>query len=306
MSGGQSHCARWTLLALGCAGLCLAGLAAAEETAPARTVRIGLSGTLFRDVPEAIIGAMSRPFNQAMSAEVGIAGELVKAGDGYDLAGRLMDNREQLGIFTGFEFAWAKQKYPDLKPLAVAVAGKEPPHAVVVVPAGSAVKEWADLKGKCLSHPRAIRPHVQLYLDRQIQLLETRKNDFFRKVVVNPESTEVIDDVAEGVAEAGLVDNVTWDWYCKNKPKRTAKLRVALQSEKFPATVVAYYPGNLDDKTAKLLRKGMLNAHENATGKQLMSLWKMTGFEEVPKDFEQSLKEIAKAYPPPVKTDAKK
>jgi ABC-type phosphate/phosphonate transport system substrate-binding protein len=269
-------------------------------------VRIGISGGLFRDVPSTVVSAMSLPFNRIMSAETGMTGELCKVDHYTDLAQQITDNRLQIGILTGYELAWARKKFPDLKPLTVAVSGKHKPQALVVVAANSDVEQWSDLKGKTLSRPRCTRPHAMLFLERNITALKQDVKNYFAKVNINAESSEALDDVADGVSEAALVDNVVWDAYKKSKPKRSAQLRIAIESEMFPPTVVTYYPGNLDSATIKQFRKGMLNAHESATGKQLMSLWKMTGFEEVPEDYEKSLKEIAEAYPPPAKTDAKK
>jgi ABC-type phosphate/phosphonate transport system substrate-binding protein len=299
---------RRILLSLGCAGLIAVGLAVGEEDiATTRPVKIGLSGSLFRDVPEVIIAAMSRPFNAALSSETGgMTGELVKIGDPNDLPRQLADNHVQFGIFTGYEFAWAREKYPDLKPLSIAVSEPVRPQVLVIVPSNSRVKKFADLKGLTLSRPRTCRPHALLCFDRWLLDQGQECNHFFKKITVQAESSETIDDVAEGVSQAALVDNSIWGWYQKNKPKRTAQLRVAFRSEEFPPTVVAYYPGNLDETIVQRFHQGMLTAHHTITGKQLMSLWKMTGFQEVPKDYEESLKEILKAYPAPTGETGKK
>ena len=45
----------------------------------------------------------------------------------------------------------------------------------------------------------------------------------------------------------------------------------------------------------------MIAAGRTAMGRQLMTLWKLTGFEEVPDDYERTCAEIGKAYPPPAK-----
>jgi hypothetical protein len=50
----------------------------------------------------------------------------------------------------------------------------------------------------------------------------------------------------------------------------------------------------------------MLQAGESAEGKQLMGLWKMTGFQDIPKDYPEQLKESLKAYPPPAPAGSNK
>jgi hypothetical protein len=43
----------------------------------------------------------------------------------------------------------------------------------------------------------------------------------------------------------------------------------------------------------------MLNANRGALGRQFMALWKLTAFEAVPDDYEQTLIQILKVYPLP-------
>jgi len=291
---------------VGTAGLLLVPNGKGEEVGtPNHPIRIGVSGSLFRDVPASIVSAMSRPFNKVMVSQTGMTGELTKVSDPLDLAKQVISDSTQLGIFTSYELAWARQKHPDLKPLMTLVSEGRHPQVLVVVPAASSVQSFADLKGLTLSRPRASRPYALLFLERRTQALGGEPKQFFADIHLNPESTEVLDDVVEGKAQAALVDCDTWDWYRRTKPKRTAQLRVAVESEKFPATVVVYYPGNLDEKVVKRFRQGMLCAHDCPTGRQLMSLWKISGFQDVPKDYEDGLKEILKAYPPPADTKEK-
>jgi ABC-type phosphate/phosphonate transport system substrate-binding protein len=290
-----SRCSCLFLLLGGTVLLAVPVLFAEETSSTDRSISVGVSGELFRDVPASIISAMSQPFSKAMATETGMSGELVKVNDTLDLAQRLVDDRVQLAICTGYELAWARQKFPMLKPLALAVSGPERPQVLVIVPKESKVKCWGDLKGVALSRPRASRPHALLVLERHVQ----EPKQFFHCVNLKGEAIEALDDVAEGTAQAALVDNVLWESYQQTKPKRCARLRVAIESEKFPPSVVTWCPGNLDDRTVQKFRQGMLNANEDPIGKHLMSLWKMTGFQEVPADYEESLREIVKAYPAP-------
>ena len=74
----------------------------------------------------------------------------------------------------------------------------------------------------------------------------------------------------------------------------------------FPAPVVVYRAGGLDEATRDRLRKGMLSAKDNPRGKELMTLCQVTSFEPVPEDYDKLLTEIAKAYPAPGETKGKK
>jgi len=293
---------RRTLIGLGLGVAALVLLlepdASGGERDASRPVRIGLVGTLFRDVPDGVVTAMTQPFNRMMVAQTGMTGELVKAGDCHDLARQLTEDGVQLGLFHGIEFAWARQKYPDLQPLMLAVNEKTWLRALVVTKANAPINGLADLKGKTLSVPSCSRNHCLLFLERGCSNLGKKPEELAGKVVTAPSCVDALDDVAEGVAQAALVDGVSWNYYTQRKPGRSAKLKLAVKSEWFPAAVVAYYPGSLSKAELHRFREGMVSANQTTLGKQMLMLWKMTSFQEVPKDFEQSLKDIAKAYPP--------
>src|SRR5437879_880819 len=110
------------------AGLVAAGLAGLVTGPPAAggepkggTVRIGLTETLFRDNPEARLDKTASPFKSLLEAQTGLSGQVVSGIKPDDLRQQLKDGKLQLAIFQGFEYAWARQKDPDLKPLMIAV-----------------------------------------------------------------------------------------------------------------------------------------------------------------------------------------
>src|SRR5439155_12700021 len=149
-----------TRLALAGAALTLALLAAgaaSQEAGPAATVKIGMAGSLVRDVPPALVQVMTPPFQSLMREQTGLNGEIVTAGDAHDLGRRLNDQDVQLGVFHGFEFAWAQEKYPDLRPLVIAVNRHRTLRAFVMVRSDSAAADLADLKGKVVSVRRRSR-----------------------------------------------------------------------------------------------------------------------------------------------------
>jgi ABC-type phosphate/phosphonate transport system substrate-binding protein len=111
---------------------------------------------------------------------------------------------------------------------------------------------------------------------------------------------DALDDVVDGVAQVYVLDSVALDCYKRRKPGRFTKLRIVHSSEVFPAAVVAFRAGGLDEATLARFRDGMMNANRTTLGRQLMTLWKLTGFEQVPPDYEQTLTEIAKVYPAPL------
>jgi ABC-type phosphate/phosphonate transport system substrate-binding protein len=269
---------------------------------PARTiepVRIGMISSLFRDVPQATVLAMMQPLGAIMETQTGVRGELVPAGDADNLGQQLFDGTVQLGVFHGIEFAWARQKHPELRPLCIAINQTRYLNAYVVVRSESKVTCLGDLRDKIIALPCQSREHCHLFLHRHCP--DCKPHCYFAKVTNPANAEEALDDAIDGVVEATVVDSVTLDCFKRRKPGRAAKLRIVQTSEVFPAAVVAYKPGVLDEATLKRFRDGMMNANRTIIGKQMLTLWKLTGFEEVPQDYDRSLLEIVKAYPPPPK-----
>jgi ABC-type phosphate/phosphonate transport system substrate-binding protein len=264
-----------------------------------KTIKIGLVKSLFRDTPESLLQVLSQPLKALMEAQTGLAGELQLRGDALNLGGLLNDKQVDLGVFHGFEYAWARQKYPNLKPLVIAVNHQQVLKAYLVVHKDSPVRTVADLKGKTLTLINQTREHCHLFLERRCLGGEQKPKQFFGEVNKYGDADDALADVVDELAQAALVDGLALENYRKTRPNRAAKLRVLLESEPFPAGVVAYNPATLDEATLQRFRDGMVTANQTKRGKELLNMVRMTGFEPLPKDFDQILNDIVRAYPPP-------
>jgi ABC-type phosphate/phosphonate transport system substrate-binding protein len=273
----------------------------AEPAAPAGAVQIGMVHSLFRDVPAPLVQVLMRPFAALMEAQTGMAGRLVVGDDAVSLGQQLADNKVQLAVFHGFEFAWARQQHADLRPLLIAVNQVHHLRALVLVRGDCKAAGLADLKGKCLALPRGTREHCHLFLERRCQQCGRKPADLFTRTATPPNAEDALDDLVDNDVQAAVVDQLAFDCFKRRKPGRAAALRVLLRSEVFPAAVIAYVPGTLTADSLDHFRDGMMSANKNATGRQLLTLWKLTAFEPVPEDYDATLAGIVKAYPPPGK-----
>jgi ABC-type phosphate/phosphonate transport system substrate-binding protein len=262
-------------------------------------VRIGLIASLFSDVPEPTVMAMMQPLGALMEAHTGVSGELVSCGDAENLGQQLTEDKVQLGVFHGIEFAWARQKHPELRPLVIAVNQQHHLRAHLIVRANGKIANLGDLQGKALAFPHASREHSQLFLRRRCQEFKKEPANFFAKITNPANAEDALDDLVDGAVQACVIDGVSFDCYKRRKPGRCQKLRILQSSEIFPAGVIAFRSGFLDEATLARVREGMININRTVAGKQLMTLWKLTGFEPVPADYDQTLTEIIKAYPAP-------
>jgi len=272
-----------------------AGQAAESEI---NGIRIGLVRTLFRDTPTSLIDVLSQPLKALMQSQTGMGGELSLAGDAFDLSKKLKEHKVQLGVFHGFEFAWARQRNPGLKPLVVVVSHHRQLHAHLIVRKDGPVTSSADLKGKAVAIPHGSREHCHLYLERRCPGSGTDPRKFFSQITTPASTEDALDDVIDGAVQAAIVDRQALDQYQQDKPSRCNRLRVLSQSEMFPTGVVAYQEGDLDESTLRRFHDGMISAASTPRGRELLKLSRITAFEEVPADYEQLLLDIARAYPP--------
>jgi ABC-type phosphate/phosphonate transport system substrate-binding protein len=262
-------------------------------------VRIGIVGSLFRDTSEALVQVATRPLKNLMEAQLSVKSQIVLGGEAEQLARRLQDDEVQLGVFHGVEFAWARSKYPRLKPLILAVNQNPALHAHLVVRKDCKAEGYADLKGQMVALPRSSREHCRLFLDRRCSGAGVPAGRFYSQVTAPRDASDALDEVFEGGVQAAVIDAVDLDAYQKRKPNRAVELRTLQQSEAFPSAVVAYCPGSLPDDQVQRFREGMVATKDNPQGQQILSMCRITSFEVVPPEYEQMLQDVLKAYPPP-------
>jgi ABC-type phosphate/phosphonate transport system substrate-binding protein len=259
--------------------------------------------SLFRDSPTAFAKPVVDAFGAMVRAQTGVDATIVGAADAVHLGQKLNDNEVDFGIFQGIEYAWAHKKYPDLKPLMVVLNGEPIRHSLLVVRADSPIKGFADLQGRRGCMPRHSRLHCELFLERGCDGKEPCQ---VLSLFKQPDTVEdALDDVVDGRYDAAVVDAVAFKSYQRRKPGRSEKLRVAKCSNDFPPSIVAYKPGRIDDARLKQFREGLLSAHETILGRHLFMLWRMTAFQPVPDDLDQTIDSILKVYPAPTKQAGK-
>jgi ABC-type phosphate/phosphonate transport system substrate-binding protein len=285
------------LAAIWAIALPLPARAGDDTTTPA--VRISLVSSLFRDTSNSLIDLLARPMMALMETQTGLTPDLQPSIDAQTLAKQLQDGRTDLGVFHGFEYAWVRQAYPDLKPLVVIQGSLPTLHAYLVVRHDCKAITDADLKGKILSLPRRSREHCHLFLERCCCGGAKQAKDFYSRICTPSDPDDALRDVVDGRVQAAIVDQANLEEYRKNKPERAKLLRVLIRSEPFPSGVIVYHSGSVPEKTLQRFRDGMITAHHTDRGKQLLKLCHINCFALVPESYEDQLQAISKAYPSP-------
>src|SRR5262249_33280490 len=169
----------------------------------------------------------------------------------------LAEEKLHIAVMEGIEFAWARQKHPELRPLMIAINQKPYVRSYLVVHKGGPIKQFSDLKGKTVSDYRFTRIFSWLYLDRRCkEVANATHKEYFGKRVRKDFAEEMLDDVIDGKVDAAIIEEVCMDGYQRRKPERFKELVILEQSEQFPASVVVYKNGKVDRETLKRLHDG--------------------------------------------------
>ena len=229
--------------------------------------------------------------------ETGLNNEIIRQKTWQELAEKLSKGELQIGVFQGYEFAWAKEKYADLKPLALAVNVYPYPTAYVVTKSDNAAKDFAGLKGQSLAIPSSGQAFLRLFVDRQSETNGKKAEEFFSKITTPENVEDALDDAVDG-KESVVVDRASLEAFKRRKPGRFNKLKEIAKSPPFPPPVIAYFAGKLDESTQTKFKDGLLGADKKERGQTLLTLFHLTKFETAPEDFDKVLTETRKAYPP--------
>jgi ABC-type phosphate/phosphonate transport system substrate-binding protein len=264
-------------------------------------LRIGTSGSIASLEPGTDEAGALSTLRDFIKTETGLNNEIHRQKDWRELAAKLAGKQVHVGVFLGYEFAWAQPGHQGLKPLALAVNIYRYPTVYVVTRRDSKATDFARLQGQPLAIPKVNEGYLHLFVDRQCETLGKKPDSFFARVTAPANVEDAIDDVVDGVIQAAAVDRAGLDGYKRRKPGRFNQLKAVAQSQPFPPPLVAYYDGVLDAGTLQRFRDGLLNAGNKERGQTLLTLFRLTGFEPVANDFDRVLAETRKAYPPPAK-----
>jgi len=277
----------------------LFALAPAARAVEPDGIQIGMVQGMFRDVQPAMVQALSKPLRDMIQKSTGLTGDVEILPDGIALADRMKGKKLQLGVFHGFEYAWARKQHPDLVPLVVTVPPGRKLQACIVVHKDSTATSLADLKDTAVIVPRGTKAHCYLYIERLKLGLPATTATLKTKPAMTTE--EALDAILAEDATAALVDIGALTGYQNLQPGAFKNLRILCQSDPFPQTVLVANKGSLNEETLGKIRKLLVEAHNTPAGKPLMMLWNLKGFEEVPADYDLQLDRIAKAYAPPAR-----
>lgn len=273
-------------------------LAATTANAGDNTVyKIGIGKNWFRDVPPELVSFAGLPFQELVKDQTGLNGEIVQDTDALTVAKKINEGQLHFGVLYGYEFGWAQEKYPDLKPLIISVHRPKKLTALLLVRSEDKSESLRDLKGKKLVLAATLKDYARLFLERQ-KAEQMAGGDL---TASNADTVhEGIQKVIGGEADVTVADFASWNYFQKLYPGAAKNLRVLAESEEFPATVLVYKKGAIPDEVLKKIHDGFLTAHNNKKATPLMTAIHIERFDEIPAGYDDALKACRKAYPTPL------
>jgi ABC-type phosphate/phosphonate transport system substrate-binding protein len=279
-----------------CGLVCLVLASPAIAADKPDVLQIGSSGSLTKEQDKGSVESANNALKKLILDETGLKSDLIVTGSLEKLEADIKSGKLHLGLFQGYEFAWAREKNPNLKSLAIGVNQYPKLVTSVVAKRDSQATELAAFKGKVLAMPVVSLEHGKLFINKATD--GKKPEEFFGKVTAPQSVEDALDDVVDGVAQVTLADQVALDAFKRRKPGRFGKLK-EIQKAEFPVPVVVYQEGVLDKEILQRFRDGILRAKKTAEGRRVLELWRLTAFEPVPAQYETELAALLKTYPPP-------
>jgi ABC-type phosphate/phosphonate transport system substrate-binding protein len=262
-------------------------------------LRIGLSSPLGSDTEGPREKAAAMMLQGFIKGETGENDEITCQKGWRDLADKLAAGQLQVGVFQGYEFAWAQEQYPSLKPLALALTGPRTLTACVVARRDGAVKQFADLRGQSLCLPNTGQGHLRMFVEHASQAEGAEAGAFFSKISCPPNVEDCLDGVIDGVVQAAVVDRAALEAYKERNPGRFNLLIEIAKSQPLPPVVVAYCDKVLPEPTVRRFQLGLVESRNKEKGRMMLTLFRLTGFEAAPEDFAELVAQTRAAYPAP-------
>jgi ABC-type phosphate/phosphonate transport system substrate-binding protein len=273
----------------------LSGSAFSLANEPRNKIRIGTIGAI---APGAKGEAGEASLKGFVQTESQLTAEIIRQQNWQQLADQLGDKKLEVGVFQGQEFAWAKERQPSIKPLALAVHSHRYPVIYIIIAKSDSTKTFEGLRGRAVTVPEGAR-YLRLFVEQQAQGAGQHADAFFSKIDSSDTSEAALDDVVDGDVAAAVVDRAALDMFKRRKPARFAMLKDVSQSRPILPPIIAFADGSIDEATRKKFQTGLVNANKKVRGQSILSAFKLTGFEVPPADFDNVAKDTLQTFPKP-------
>jgi phosphonate transport system substrate-binding protein len=143
-------------------------------------------------------------------------------------------------------------------------------YSSVIVPAGSAIGTFADLKDKVFAFTDPMSHTGRVYPTSLLQQFGETPESFFSSSFFTYSHDRAIEAVADGVSDGAAVDSLVLDYAFARDPSLQDQLKVIHRSPPFgiPPVVV---PAALSDDLRMRLEQALLELHTSSMGQTVLS-----------------------------------
>lgn len=243
-------------------GLAAAAVARAARASPAPTLRFGITAVFLYDRLR-----MLARWRSYLEGATGARIEFIQRG----VYSPIID-----GLRAGqIDFAWVCG-YPyvlhasELRLIAVPVwRGRPLYQSYLIAGAKSNAASLADLRRRSFAFSDPLSNSGYLYIRYLLAQQKLRVEDYFSRSFFAHSHPNVVEAVAEGLAEGGAVDGYVWDVLADVRPALTARTRVLQRSPDFgfPPIVAA---AHVDRATRERMQRALLAMHAAPDGRAVL------------------------------------
>src|SRR5438552_9870696 len=183
-------------------------------------LQIGTSGSLALNASGSKDDTALEALQNFIKTETGFDNQVIQQKNYEEVVQKMASGQLHLGVFQGFEFAWAQEENAKLQPLALAVDVNRYRYAYVMVRRDSKIADFAGLQGQTLSVPQVGQRHLRLFVEGLSQSHGKPLEAFFSKIATPENIEDAMYEVFEGAVQAAVVDRVGLEAYKRRKPGR--------------------------------------------------------------------------------------
>lgn len=244
-----------------------------EPAAPA--LRVGVGAILS---PQGTARAY-QPLVDYLGRRLGQPAVLVQRRTYQELNDLLARNMMDLGfICTGAYLEASKRREVSL--LAVPqVNGKTTYRSLVIVPASSPAREFADLRGKVFAFTDPLSNTGYLCPMSLLSRMNQQPETFFARTIFTYSHDRSIAAVHEGVADGAAVDSLVYEFALRRDPGLAGKFRIIRESAEFGIPPVVVPTAISEEKKARL-KELLLGLHLDPEGAKVLGLLGVDRFVE--------------------------
>jgi phosphonate transport system substrate-binding protein len=235
------------------------------------TIRFGITAVFLYDRLR-----MLARWQSVLEAATGARVRFIRRGVYSPIIDGLRAEQIDFGWICGYPYVLHAREF---RLVAVPVwRGRPLYQSYLIAGSGSSATGLADLRGRSFAFSDPLSNSGYLYVRYVLAQQKLRIDDYFGRSFFAHSHPNVVEAVAEGLAEGGAVDGYVWNVLSEVTPAMTARTQVLQRSPDFgfPPIVAA---AHVDASMYAHMQHALLAIHETAEGRAVLDELRLNRFE---------------------------